>query len=822
MIVRIMQKITAFVIALSIVAPITAVAKIETINYMDETAYCEGLLEGLGIAEECKEMGFDADSENVYINMLQSICDFAGYKSFVDDLGDYPMNYFQLAANSGLTVGLEDKDLYDTLSMEEAHSLMYHALAMRTMEIEFGGTTTYSYGDTLLKERYDTELFTGIMTANTKTSLYYERGKRETVEIDGREYIASSDYDEYLGCNIDFYVMDRDGESTIIYAEPNKKNAVVDISSDSILESTTKVSITYEQQNGKVKSLRVEPGAAYIYNDVYYTNTETGYITDEDMKAENTRYVLIDNNNDGQFDVIKAEHYQYVFVSDIKVAENKIYDRLTRQFLEITDEDILTYPDGDVIDISVITDNSILGVKLPKGIGLDKRSIPLEIMCLDTTVTGTIQGIRADEITINDKVYLVNKEYMDINIAVGRSYKFYVDAYGRLLSGESSMRDARDLYAYIKKAYLLEPGEYGIIRAYTSDNGVQDYTFSEKIRFDDPNSPGAEEKGIVGFLNNKDKFTNILVKLTIRDGEVTKIELPRRLNYGEKGKKDEFNYIPSQSYFNRKGVLDDLYNAPDEIVTYSVLRDNLVVDGDKTETFAKAYSGTSITAELYNIDSEYTVGMTLRRINTKYSDNIGSTEKMFVVDALGMAVYDEDITYTITGRENGEEREYMFADGDMESISFDEGNANRRVLKPGELSRGDILQLTVTGNIINGFRVLLDADVDTPYTKYLRGSAKDAQPWEITSYPFSTDETYIGYGEVSEVNINSFKYHVIDSSNGNETDLTVFKNRPSYVYIVDGKWINDGTFSDISLGDKVFVSYIYGIEREVVIYKPIN
>ncbi len=253
--------------------------------------------------------------------------DILGYKYLANINGGYPTGYTIAAQNLGLLKGLDTTQTY--FYGDDFAKLLYNAIDVDILKengiIKKDGETSSNMekikGHTILTENLNLYSGKGVVYANTITNLNGASVNKDQIWIDNFAVtVNNAEYFDLVGCPIEYvyYQPEDSDEKTLIYAVL-EENSVVTLNKETFL-GIDGLKVTYSDENGKVKKSDLESNVKFVYNgDVvaynssYVTGFKTGAIK------------LIDNNKNGQYDVVKIENYTS-FVADGVNATTKTVD----------------------------------------------------------------------------------------------------------------------------------------------------------------------------------------------------------------------------------------------------------------------------------------------------------------------------------------------------------------------------------------------------------------------------------------------------------------------------------------------------------------
>ena len=179
------------------------------------------------------------------------------------------------------------------------------------MEWKFGSNKLYKTDDNILAQSLGIYDGYGVVESVKDASLYsYDGTGSNKIVIGSKTYTADFDTSGLLGLNIDFYFREESGDDKLLYVKPtDENNKILTLDGEDITEYSNGT-YTYEDENGKEKKAHISDSTIYIYN---------GKKTDTmpEFAPEYGSAVLIDNNGDGKYEVLKVTDIKITVVSSV-------------------------------------------------------------------------------------------------------------------------------------------------------------------------------------------------------------------------------------------------------------------------------------------------------------------------------------------------------------------------------------------------------------------------------------------------------------------------------------------------------------------------
>ena len=850
---KILSLLVSAMLLLSIVPAVTLTANAEAgMSWQDK----EGLLEALEILPEKKstEEEIDAgflqgviagmyhvgaetaaaeESETVsYTQAAEKILEVLGYSYYLGN-----DNYLRQVTNGnsmGLFDGMNVSDFGAALNYGDLVQMVYNALSVSVMEMSLDGNGKPTYeikkDSTILTKYFDAEEVEGILTADGKTSLY----SADTVtgfSVDGVTYYSQETYGVKVGMRVKAYVSGGD----LLYLYESSKNETVTFSGEDVY-SKSRTEFEVSPEDARSKTYRFDPAASYLYNGVYLGSISSNVIPIEYFCDENMTYTLIDNDSDGRYEAVYGNKYTYIKISGKSAENQEIYDEWDDGIYEIIDGDRFYYADGIETEFNNVKKGDIVAMQIPQGLSMENRSQTIDYVILTDRISGRVTGITQDGFSVDGEEYKLNERFdIPSDVMMGKSGAFILDMTGKIIDySETATEDenaTKTEYAYIKSFYESEEDDSICVKIFKG-NGMEKMSLKDKCKLTKGDTVVYENANAI-FINQTDCMGK-LVKVKHQGNEIKKIEIPKAIAMGEKGKDTyEFNYIPLTTGMRSRGdLIQDMYlmdsNSTEVFLIPTGGEDK---DFKKVSTSKWARSSSGFSAELYAVDDEYGIGAVLARVATSSADkDIHAMNALFVIEKVVTTVnQDDEICVELTGMENNQKKTISFEDSDAESTTIDptvETDSAYRVrsVKANDLVPGDIIQYTTKENgTVDGFRVFYRAD-DPDCFFTLSGNQKDAyitssvnSNWvlvgdkdliacigtigEKTKTYLKLDQTFASGSKASK--------NFVSSKFGNIYKVNTSSHKVEAVRITD---------PDIKKGERAVVTVSWGGERDLVVY----
>ncbi len=436
----------------------------------------------------------------ITLNEATAICiRLLGYGEIFNTPDAYPAKYIEQAYKLRLYDGISSGQ---KLTGADAAKLIFNTLDSRYIK-----QVIYTAGDeneyhlssnTYLYEHFGVNKRTGIITAINETSLNgHSSVEQKYVTIDSKKYqnpyYSGFAYYTYLGRNVDYYTMRKNGELEVIYIRDRgitEEVNFVDVvnvvgfnSSDSIADRKMP-KITHHTDSGKQENLNISADATIIVN-----GEKKLVITNEDFNLPSGRIVLNDCDNDLVYDVVAIEQHTYHRVKHFDPVTGKLEVEDGTIFIDIDDfdEEVIFMAGDREAGTEILVEDAVLQImctfKANGEVDTDKAVV---ITLKNQTVEGAIESFDEEgRLEINGVSYRVMPNLLDeLKNRIGQKTVFYLGNDNLIVY----YRDFTDKEALIY-SYLVEVLEDGPIKKtvyfqiYTEDEEMKYFQVADKIKF---------------------------------------------------------------------------------------------------------------------------------------------------------------------------------------------------------------------------------------------------------------------------------------------------------------------------------------------------
>lgn len=335
------------------------------------------------------------------------ILDVMGYSALVKDMGvDKTANLLSLYKNykatEGFTVGNLMVMIYNALTAD--------LLQFETVSADGHCTFKKDNTKTFLSDQKEIYVLKAVVTSVYYSSLYADGiVEKNEIALNRKPYVTLNTVkSDMLGKNVTAYVDTSLEDESLIYMYEYKTKTLA-ISGDDFLRASTDV-IEYENDDDKKQFAKVADNSKVVFNKVYYGTYATAVAND--IFKQNTEFLLVDNDEDGTYDVVCANLYSQRVVNTSSATTGIITFKYDYPRIE-TDKNNVTFVaefngeealQSDLKEWDVL---SILEATSPDGEKYYYAYVSQNVE------NGAIEEITDDKYVINGKSYPLTQEYKD-------------------------------------------------------------------------------------------------------------------------------------------------------------------------------------------------------------------------------------------------------------------------------------------------------------------------------------------------------------------------------------------------------------------------
>lgn len=638
----------------------------------------------LGIINGVGDNMFKPDDPVTYEQAVRVLVSSLGYDNLAISKGGYPSGYIIEANDLGILDKVSGGVIGEPVKRGMLAQMIYNMLDVDLMvQTQYSGdgkdsTFTVEKGKTLLTEKLNIENKTGIVNATDQTNInggVNSTGLQENkVEIDGIKYdIGKTNAKDFLGYYVTFYVKDEKNsdEKVLLHISDDKlKNNVITVKAKDIASvsgiNTPNATFKYwknKETGNETSDVKIRLGASIFYNGKLLLASDAvnaGLTVNDLLKPSSGQVKFIDNNQDGQYELIFVTDYKTYVVDSVN--DNVVYDKYEQPQLDLDKSGITKkiniIKDGKSIEVNDLSKWDVLSVA--KSINTVGDTI-INIIVSENTVDGKVKEISdsgtngCEEVGIDDKNYDVCSSYPNSGlnkINVDDEGTFYLDFNGDVAGFDKSTSDGKN-YAWLLKIAVPASGvdKTAEFKLFTSDSKMVVYKSTDKIdlmKADQDTYQRLNSVDIVNYFlytqtdadpNHKvgDTKSQIIAYELNAEGLIDKITVPAAsVKDGDRLDTAFFHTI----VYGRNGIVSTSDSNPSTHMFY--LDDTAIefdVPDDGNEDYFNAttcnahdlvdYDGSQFNLSGYDVSDIGKIGVVIKHLPTGTVDPIQSSDKTY-------------------------------------------------------------------------------------------------------------------------------------------------------------------------------------------------
>lgn len=459
---------------------------------------------------------------------LKILLSAAGYQDVAGWQGGYPTGYLTLANSLSLlnSVGMLDDE---TITREGGVNLFYNLLNAEAIEItEIGTKTEWERGRRdYLALIYDMYMYDGIVTATTYNSLLMDApiNKNGLIAIDGEKCEYGEMGIDMLGKRVRAACHKEGNTVEVVCAYPIR-NEELTVAGDDLSTINGDQAAYFDPETGDEQWIDLDGSYITIYNGRRVPKIEDGMLHDA---SETIRF--LDNNQDGAYEIVFIDQYQYGIVSTVDfvgktigLQDNKKAEGAKQPIDLGTPNSHLAVSgfDGSSLELFELEQGNVVAVKQSRDLLWN------EVILCDQTVSGMLNSISGDEglMEIEGNSYPMTEyfkeQYLD-SIKPGMSGTFTLGFGNAVICVDAS--GSGFAFGYVT-GVLKQSGVSGTVQLKIFDESgkFNVYDAADKVRLDGTTRvPGSE---LLGSICEADgTFTPQLVRFAVNsEGQINKLD----------------------------------------------------------------------------------------------------------------------------------------------------------------------------------------------------------------------------------------------------------------------------------------------------------
>ena len=436
---------------------------------------------------------FQPDTPITMEQAAKIIIQALGYDAHAKREGGYPVGYFVVADRLGIMKGVNGVGNL-ILRSGMALQMVFNALEVDLIRfVSVEGDVLEGHltkGKNMLTEYHNLTKGEGVVTATPVSGLSTPEGtSKNRVEIDHVSYNSgNSAAEKYLGYSVTWYA---DEDLVLKYAHcSDKLNETIQVEIGDIALGDTDGSaerFVYYDEAGRKKIISVSDMADFLYNGVSTGSFDRSLLDGEGYMT------FIDNNRDGEADVVMTEVYTTMIADGVDRTNMRIFGKYASgRILEMDDTSgertVSIVFEGRETSLSVVQSMDVLSVFESVNTTGKKH---IRVVVSRKSVVGQIASVEDDgaRITIGDETYDVSAGFTEEAkpLTAGSAGIFYLDAYDRVAHFEATSDGEFGVFHY---GYVIAADtgngldETVTLKMLTATNEVGEFRVADNARID--------------------------------------------------------------------------------------------------------------------------------------------------------------------------------------------------------------------------------------------------------------------------------------------------------------------------------------------------
>jgi hypothetical protein len=367
---------------------------------------------------------FSPDDAITYTQAIKVIVSLLNFDAYAQNEGGYPYGYQSIGTTKGITRNI-DVPYQSELTYKDVLLLLYNSLEVNVLQhTKYGTVNDYEViaGENILTEFLKLKKIKGIVTANSISGISLPIPvSKGNIEINKETYLTGDeDYNYLLGYNVEAYIKNYDDDDAeIVLIRPVERlNDVLNVSSEDIDEDRFDYNNrVFAYEDDKIVSIK---SAYLVYNGVAtgaalkmeYLNPQSGNVT------------LLDNNNDGEYDIVFVKSYESFVVKTVNIIDNEIIGQNGERLALIDNYSI--FMDGEKIELSKIKAWNVIAIL--QSLNNDSQ----EIFVTNERVYGTIEEKDSESVIVGGQKYELSS-FLSTELTINQAGVFYLDIQGKVI-----------------------------------------------------------------------------------------------------------------------------------------------------------------------------------------------------------------------------------------------------------------------------------------------------------------------------------------------------------------------------------------------------
>ncbi|MBO5369244.1 MAG: hypothetical protein J6B23_01055 [Clostridia bacterium] len=645
--------------------------------------------------------------------------------------GGYPYGYLSVANDCGISDGLSPGG-DGALSRYDFYALVSNFLEAPLYEVTHlsGDSAVMSDSQSVMERYFDVYINEGIISGDEFTSLYNPTSceSEGCVLIDNTVYKCNFRLE--LGLNAKAYVKKPDSGSLdeIIFVRYTGNKIVESDTSD--ISVTSSSSLEYEDENGKLKSIRFENVYAVLYN-----GKSSPKILLSDLARFDARLEFADNDSDGRFDVIKIWDATEIYV-DFVNTEDKYIAGKNLQTAELADSPCKKYyviKDGVYVTLEDIPNGCIASCCV------SEDGLLVTVFVSTASVYCKINGYSSDGRTlVTDKAqyrYSESFERYYKSLAVSGSEGTLLFSVRGVAEAFVSESKSRMEYGYVIGVSTSSGLSSDVkIKLCTEKSKIEVFEINDKIRLNGNSAVSADAARVLA--PDGTAIEQLIRYSTDSDGKINVIDTQDKKGFLSGSESDDDNLtlyeFPSGltgnvSFLGSTSIVFPFFEIGDDAVMFRISTNTALPDSKRYRAYiAKSYMSTVLSSvrvrqtKVYNVTAdntagamvvtsdtigkpvdEYSVGGVIHSISRSLTPDECNGLKVVIVNDKNYKTYyisDEEVLTNMNS--SASFANPVIAPGDVIRFSADDDNIFEEIVLDFDYSSKTVLETSTSHNAI--------------------------------------------------------------------------------------------------------------------------
>ena len=637
-----------------------------------------------------------------------------GYGQLAEYKGSWPVGYIKCAKEANLLDGINEAS--DTLSVSDAKILVLNMLNAYMIDTTYS-TDSYAFNvgkETFLQCYYGISMWNAVVSKTPSGGFdsFADYSDKKTLVAGNKTFSIknNTNYSHLLGYSANIYY---DKNNVLISASKDTVNKTVLINGE-CASSEGGLRLVCKGDK-KTTTYKLDEAYSLVYN-----GSKTRRHLKDLLPLTEGEVELIDNDGDNTYEVISVRECFFVTVKSISKNDKKVYDKNSPENMLDMSDDYGSYTiqkDNEEIWLSSLEANDTLEVYRSE----DKKTILAYVM--QNSVSGTVDGIAEDTITINGRDFAMTKyftQYYLDTVKPGSGGSFALSSMGKLIG--FSDYSANMSYGYVtgimKESSLSAEVQ---MRIFTADGKQEIFSLKDKVRLD---GKTATPEDIYNIFGGGGTLQAQLITYSADDNKtLVAIDLAETAGADKFGEKSDPSdnlkeYIFGQKSFYYKNGAEVMYPCFNVASTTVFVIPNDLSDMDIYRVTTSSYfkDCDTYTLKVYDVDEAGCAGAVVYRTD-EISPRISEYAPSFVI---------ENITTAIDNEGNAAYKIYGWQEKKFVSYYLD--NTISIYKKSGEkLGFGDIIRFYTENGVIKA----LACDFDANENIFARNNSTDAAEFNV-------------------------------------------------------------------------------------------